>query len=106
MSARDELGHSAIESNRHRVLRCRSNVLAICIPVLVYVIIALLTLVPGRAKTRMRYRPGQSWDYAPQLWAGDQPVVVRQAGVLTPSTRGGARGRRRTASRPGSTGAP
>ena len=62
------------------------------IPLLVYVIIALLTLVPGRAKTRMRYRPGQSWDYAPQLWAGDQPVVVRQAGVLTPSSRGGARG--------------
>jgi len=45
------------------------------IPVLIYGTIALLTMVPGRHK-RPRYRPGQSWDYPPQWWAGDQPIVT------------------------------
>ena len=49
------------------------------IPLLVYLILALLTLVPGRAKKHPRYRPGQPWDFPPQLWAGDEPVVVPQA---------------------------
>ena len=62
------------------------------IPLLVYVILALLTLVPGRAKKHPRYRPGQPWDFPPQLWAGDEPVVVPQTGVLTGTGRGGARG--------------
>ena len=62
------------------------------IPLLIYGTIALLTLVRGRAKSRPRYRPGQSWDYPPALWAGTEPVVVPPAGVLGSTARGGARG--------------
>ncbi len=36
-------------------------------------------MVPGRPK-RPRYRPGQTWDYPPQWWAGDQPVVTAAGG--------------------------
>jgi len=62
------------------------------IPLLIYGLIAVLTLVRGRAKFRPRYRPGQSWDYPPALWAGNEPVVVPPAGVLGSTARGGARG--------------
>ena len=46
------------------------------IPVLIYALIAVFTLIPGRAKKRPRYRPGQPWEYPAQWWAGDQPVVA------------------------------
>jgi hypothetical protein len=60
------------------------------IPALIYGIIALLTLVPGRSR-RHRYRPGQAWDYPPQWWAGDQPVVA-SATTDRPGQGGGAHG--------------
>jgi hypothetical protein len=62
------------------------------IPLLIYGTIALLTVVRSRAKARPRYRPGQSWDYAPAFWAGNEPVVVPPTGVLGGTSRGGARG--------------
>jgi hypothetical protein len=61
------------------------------LPVLIYALIAVLTLIPGRGKRRPRYRPGQQWDYPPQWWAGDQPVVTAATdapGIIG----GGARG--------------
>lgn len=61
------------------------------IPALIYGTIALLTLVPGRSK-RHRYRPGQSWDYPPQWWAGDQPVVVSATAENRLAPGGGAHG--------------
>ena len=60
------------------------------IPVLIYALIAVLTLLPGRAKKRPRYRPGQPWEYPAQWWAGDQPVVA--AADAAGSNGGGARG--------------
>ena len=36
------------------------------VPVLVYGLVALLLLVPGR-RHRTRYRPGEAWDYEP-VW--------------------------------------
>jgi hypothetical protein len=62
------------------------------IPVLIYGLIAVLVLVPGRAKRRARYRPGQDWEYPSQWWAGDQPILVPAAGATPGTTRGGARG--------------
>ena len=57
------------------------------IPVLIYALIAVCVMLPGRAKKRPRYRPGQPWDYTAHWWAGDQPVVA--AAGDTPGTRGG-----------------
>lgn len=62
------------------------------IPVLIYALIAVLVLVPHHAKRRARYRPGQSWDYAPHWWAGDQPVAYSSGAITAGTTRGGARG--------------
>ena len=61
------------------------------IPALIYGVIALCTLVPGRHK-RPRYRPGQAWDYPPQWWAGDQPVVTAGATDNRLAQGGGAHG--------------
>ena len=46
------------------------------IPVLIYVLIAVCTLLPGRGKKRTRYRPGQAREYPAHWWAGDEPVVA------------------------------
>jgi hypothetical protein len=62
------------------------------IPVLIYGLIAILTLLPGRSKKRPRYRPGQSWDYPAQWWAGDQPVVASSATDVRGANGGGAHG--------------
>ncbi|GAA1999465.1 hypothetical protein GCM10009818_07800 [Nakamurella flavida] len=61
-------------------------------PAALYGLIALLTLVPSRAKKRPRYAAGQSWDYPAQWWAGDAPVVVSGTGVSPAESRGGAHG--------------
>jgi hypothetical protein len=61
------------------------------IPVLIYGIIALLTLLPGRHK-RPRYRPGKSWDYPPQWWAGDQRIVTSATNDNRHAQGGGAHG--------------
>ncbi len=60
------------------------------IPVLIYGTIFLLTMVPG--PHRKRYRPGQSWDYPPQWWAGDQPVVASATADNRLAQGGGAHG--------------
>jgi hypothetical protein len=41
------------------------------IPLAVILVLALLTLVPGRKK-RPRYRPGQPWEHAP-VWYAPHP---------------------------------
>lgn len=46
------------------------------IPVAIYAVIALLTLRDRKAKAP-RYRPGQSWDFAPVWWSAN-PVGVTQ----------------------------
>lgn len=61
------------------------------IPVLIYALIAVFTLLPGRAKRRPRYRPGQTWEYPAQWWSGDQPVVAA-AGKASGMSGGGAHG--------------
>lgn len=43
------------------------------IPLLVLLILALLTLVPGRAKKHPRYRPGQPWDFRPSCGRATNP---------------------------------
>lgn len=55
---------------------------------------ALLTVVPGRVRSRpARYRPGQPWEYPDRLWAGDLPVVTSGSADAEPSqSTGGARG--------------
>ena len=42
------------------------------IPLAVFVILAVLTLLPGRGKDRTRYRPGQPWDHEP-VWYEPHP---------------------------------
>ena len=63
------------------------------IPLLIYVVIGLCTLLPGRSKMkRARYRPGQPWEYPAQWWAGDQPVVAAGTVDASGMNGGGARG--------------
>ena len=61
-------------------------------PLAVYALIALLTLIPGRVKRQSKYRPGQTWDYPDQWWAGDYPVVPADPALVTAGSEGGARG--------------
>lgn len=61
------------------------------IPALIYGFIAACTLLPGRAKEKARRRIGETWDFAPQWWAGDTPVTV-PAETVAASGRGGAHG--------------
>lgn len=42
------------------------------IPLAVFVILAVLTLLPGRGKERTKYRPGQAWT-APPIWWEPHP---------------------------------
>ncbi|MGY1745055.1 aa3-type cytochrome oxidase subunit CtaJ [Blastococcus sp. SYSU D00695] len=37
------------------------------IPLAIVLLFALLTLVPGRVR-KVRYKPGQAWEYAPVWW--------------------------------------
>ena len=63
------------------------------IPVLIYALIAIFTLLPGRGRTRRpKYRPGAEWEFPAQWWAGDQPVVVAGATEVSGVNGGGARG--------------
>ncbi|MEJ7651224.1 MAG: hypothetical protein WKF57_19600 [Nakamurella sp.] len=62
------------------------------IPAVIYGLIAALTLLPGRSAERVRYRPGEPWDHAPQWWAGDTPVQIPSEAAAAGAKRGGARG--------------
>jgi hypothetical protein len=44
------------------------------IPLAVFLLLALATLVPGRGKDKTRYRPGQPWEHAP-VWYEPHPGV-------------------------------
>lgn len=61
-------------------------------PLAIYAVIALLTLIPGRAKKHAKYQPGQRWDYPDQWWAGDYPVVPADPALVVVGSEGGARG--------------
>lgn len=75
------------------------------IPVAIYLVLAALTLGPGRTRAS-RYRPGQPWNHGPVWFAaqdrtaapvGSRPIVpgaaVQAAGSGTLNTaRGGAHG--------------
>ena len=60
------------------------------IPLLVVIALALVTVVPNRAKARPKYTPGGSWDYSDRFYTGDSPVEVPSH--LIDSPLGGARG--------------
>jgi hypothetical protein len=49
------------------------------IPLAVFLILALLTLLPGRGRGRTKYRPGQPWTAAP-LWFEPHPDSRSSAG--------------------------
>jgi hypothetical protein len=61
-------------------------------PLALYGVIASLTLIPSRAKRQSKYRPGQTWDYPDQWWAGDYPVVPTDPALVAAGSEGGARG--------------
>ena len=64
-------------------------------PALIYLVMAVSVYTTGRARRHQAYKVGQEWQYAPQWWAGDQPVAVPGAGgaaAVSGTTRGGARG--------------
>ncbi|MQA33784.1 aa3-type cytochrome oxidase subunit CtaJ [Modestobacter roseus] len=44
------------------------------IPLVIVLLFALATLIPGRGKDRTRYRPGQPWDHEP-VWYEPHPDV-------------------------------
>lgn len=62
------------------------------VPLLLYGLIALLSMVPGRAKKHPRYQPGASWDFPDQWWAGDYPIPAADPALVSAGTEGGARG--------------
>ncbi|HEV7871272.1 MAG TPA: hypothetical protein VGO95_08465 [Modestobacter sp.] len=49
------------------------------IPLAVFVLLAILTLLPGRGKDRTKYRPGQPWTEAP-VWFEPHPGTSGVAG--------------------------
>jgi hypothetical protein len=61
-------------------------------PLVVYGVIALFTLVPSRVKKHPKYRPGSTWDYPDQWWAGDHKVPPADPALISAGTEGGARG--------------
>lgn len=61
-------------------------------PLVIYVALALLSMLPGRARKRTRYEPGQPWDLPPQWWAGDNPVTPLDPALTGTGSEGGARG--------------
>jgi hypothetical protein len=48
------------------------------IPLAIFALFALLTLVPGRTK-KARYKPGQAWEYPP-VWWEPHPLHAPEAG--------------------------
>ncbi len=64
----------------------------VAIPLALYLVIALFSMLPGRAKKRPGYQPGTSWDYPDQWWAGDYPVPAADPALVVAGTEGGARG--------------
>lgn len=87
-------GHAAGRSGvgyRIRVTILQTIGVFVGIPALIYGTIAVLTMVPGRRK-RPRYRPGQAWEYPPQWWAGDQPIVTAAGSESRLAQGGGAHG--------------
>jgi len=65
----------------------------VVIPAAVFGVAALLTLVPGRAKSRPKYHSGDSWDYPAHWWSGDNPVAIGSIpDASNDVTFGGARG--------------
>lgn len=64
------------------------------IPLAIYGLVALLTLRDKFARAP-RYRPGQSWDYAPVWWTanpGGADAVPTGGGKARSTAKGGARG--------------
>jgi hypothetical protein len=49
------------------------------IPLAVFALLAIVTLLPGRGKGRTKYRPGQPWDQAP-IWYEPHPDTSGVAG--------------------------
>jgi len=45
------------------------------VPLAVFVILAVLTLLPGRGESKTKYRPGQPWDHA-AVWYEPHPDLV------------------------------
>jgi hypothetical protein len=45
------------------------------IPLAVFLVFAVLTLVPGRGQEKTRYRPGQVWDHDP-VWYEPHPEAA------------------------------
>ncbi len=60
------------------------------IPLAVVLGVFVMTVLPGRAKARHAYKPGESWDYSSRFYTGDTSVDVPQH--LTDAPLGGARG--------------
>ena len=77
---------------RDHVTIVETLVVFVGIPVLIYALIGVCTLLPGRGKKRTRYRPGQTWEYPAQWWAGDEPVVAAGAAEARGANGGGAHG--------------
>ena len=61
-------------------------------PLLLYVVIALWSVLPGRARKHPKYQPGAAWDYPDQWWAGDYPIPAADPALMVAGTEGGARG--------------
>ncbi|OMQ13882.1 hypothetical protein A7K94_0220505, partial [Modestobacter sp. VKM Ac-2676] len=47
------------------------------IPLVIVLLFALATLIPGRGKDRTRYRPGQPWEHEP-VWYEPHPGRPRR----------------------------
>lgn len=61
-------------------------------PLVLYGVIALASMVPGRARKHPRYEPGADWDFPDQWWAGDYPIPAADPALVVAGTEGGARG--------------
>ncbi|MBB3675978.1 aa3-type cytochrome oxidase subunit CtaJ [Modestobacter versicolor] len=57
------------------------------IPLAVFLLLALATLIPGRGQQKTRYRPGQPWTAAPVWW---EPHPDTSAGAAHGSDHGDA----------------
>ncbi|GGM06919.1 aa3-type cytochrome oxidase subunit CtaJ [Nakamurella endophytica] len=61
-------------------------------PLVIYLVIAASTLLPGRKRRRPQYRPGEPWTLPAQWWAGDQPLAAVDRSLMISGSEGGARG--------------
>lgn len=77
----------------HRVNILETILIYVVIPGALFGLAALLTLVPGRAKSRPKFRTGDAWEYPAQWWSGDNPVAAGSIPEASSNlTLGGARG--------------